>query len=144
MNDSAKSLLTKTTTWRSPMRKMKLGFGLLVLSGAIIAALSSGAAQTRSPGYSLEVDFGTMANHPDAYQCQATFRDLSTEEVLAAPKVSFLAGQPAKTETKIPGSHRTAVLTASVDEEGGVIKYSLEVHADGGVVSRHKATVGLS
>lgn len=125
------------------MRKMKSGFGLLVLSGAIIATLSLGAAQAPAPGYSLEVDFGTMADHPDAYQCQATFRDLSTEEVLAAPKVSFLAGQPAKTETKIPGTHRMAVLTASVDEDGGVLTYSLEVRADGRVVSRHKATVGL-
>jgi len=115
--------------------------GLVVVSLAAVVTL--GAASAPAPHYSVELEFGAVAGHPGAYQCQAVFKDLASGEVLAAPKVVFPAGTPARTESEIPGRGEKAMLSASVDEESGTLTYELEVRGRDTVLSRHKATVGL-
>lgn len=115
--------------------------GLIVVS--LAAAVTLGAASAPPPRYSVELDVGALADHPGAYQCQAVFKDLASGEVLAAPKVAFPAGTPAKAETEIPGRNERAVLSASVDEESGTLTYELEVRGRHTLLSRHRATVAL-
>lgn len=117
---------------------------LLGLVGAVVVAVTTiGAGTLPAPRYSLAVDFGALADHPGAYQCQAEIKDLSTGDVLAAPKLAFPAGSPAKAESDIPGRAEKATLSASVDEEHQTLTYEVEVRGAGGVLSRHMATVSL-
>lgn len=116
---------------------------LSIAAVSFLAIATLGAASEPTAHYSVEVDFGSLADHPGAYQCQAVFKDLASGEVLAAPKVAFPAGTPVKTESEIPGRSEKATLSASVDEESGTLTYELEVRGGNRVLSRHKATVAL-
>lgn len=123
---------------------MKEYLPVLGLAVVVLAAVGTlGAANQTAQHYSIELDFGAVADHPGAYQCQAVFKDLVSGEVLAAPKVAFPAGAPAQTESAIPGRGEKAMLSASVDEESGTLTYELEVRDQDTVLNRHKATVSL-
>lgn len=113
---------------------------VVLLAGVTLVAASPEASP--EPSFGFEVDLAPLADTPDGYRCQATFRDLRTDEVIAAPQLVFLRGSDAQTQTEIPGTGQVAALSVKVSEEG-TLSYELEVRAGQELVTRHKATVAL-
>ena len=134
--------LNARSTRENTMPKIRwlLIVALLVLFGGSLLAFAGPGDSTTSFGF--EVDLSPLDGTPGGYRVQVIFRDLASDEVLAAPRLVFLAGDPVSTESEIPGTGAVAALSAEVSKEG-VATYELEVRAKGRVLSRHKATVAL-
>lgn len=124
------------------MKKALIALVLVLVAGVAGSLVASTAEPARDGAFGFEVDLAPLADTPNGYRCQATFRDLATNDVLAAPQLVFLKGSDARTQTEIPGTGQVAALTVQVSD-GGVLTYELEVRAGARVVGRHKATVTL-
>jgi hypothetical protein len=81
-----------------------------------------------SASYELTVTTVPHAETANAFVCSAVLKDRATDEVLAAPKVIFKAGEPARLE--IQRERRTLRLDilsdATKNEAKAVVEYSLD------------------
>lgn len=111
----------------------------VAIGGSLIAATDRPGPET---AFGFEVDLAPLGPGQEGYRCQATFRDLATDEILAAPTVVFVKGSEARTQSEIAETGQLAVLTVQVSATG-TATYELEVQEGERLVGRHRATVAL-
>jgi len=124
------------------MKRVLIVLILVLAAGAAGSLVASTAKPAADGAVGFEVDLAPLADTPNGYRCQATFRDLATNDVLAAPQLVFLKGSDARTQTEVPGTGQIAALTVKVSDDG-ILTYELEIRAGARVIGRHKATVAL-
>jgi hypothetical protein len=125
--------------------KIRLGWVAAILALASFAALTTAAEVQPPPSgqFGLDIAFSRAAE-PDTYLCTATVTDLLDGRVLAAPKVTARAGEPATTHTGFTarGESHDLALTFTVRSEREVA-YRFSYSRNGRVVSIQSALVKL-
>ena len=111
----------------------------------VLPALASAAEPPARPSgqFALEVAFSRAAE-PGAYVCTAKVTDIADGRVLAQPRVTARAGEPAVTHSGFSaagGSHDVAV-TFTV-RSGHEVAFQFAYSRNGKVVSAQSATVKL-
>ncbi len=125
---------------------MTASLAVLSLAAALLLSPSFGGATAEAPraagaGYSAEVSIAPVSGSAGAYQCRAKVQDIKGGEVVFAPRLSFMQGEPARSESTGPSGREKFVFEVSV--ANGVATYTLEVLRGEAVLSRHKASVAL-
>ncbi len=120
---------------------MKHRFVRLALAAVLCLCCSQAAfAAVRALGS--DVTLVPLAK-PGAYQATVEVRDLVSNEVLAAPKIAFMKGEPAIATAKLDSGEEFR-FTIQVDASGKSASYSAELRDAGKVVAQQKASIALT
>ena len=115
-------------------------FGLASLAGAG----SAPAAEPVAPAYGIEVEIAPDPEQGGIYEARAVVTDLTTEEVLSAPKVRFLRGPEGRGQIRTGTQDGLSVyMEVEVDELGESATYRAEIRRGETLLSSHKVEVRL-
>jgi len=120
---------------------MKTMASLLIIALAVILMVTGSVLATER-SLSSEVTLEPM-DRPDTYLATVEIRDASTQEMLAAPKITFPAGGPAVTKTTL-ATGEEVLFTIQVDADGAKASYTAELRSGGKSLSVQKATIALA
>ena len=126
-------------------------FGVVVLLvGAVFGAASfagegaPAANEPVAPAYGFAVDIAPDTEQEGAYEARAIVTDLTTEEVLSAPRVRFLPGPDGRAQTRSGVQGGLSVyMEIEVDERGETATYKAEIRSGEDLVSLHKVRIRL-
>lgn len=113
-----------------------------VVLGVALSVFGWGTAAAVDRVLSTEVKLEPMAK-PGVYQATVEIRDVSTQEVVAAPILAFLKGEPVSTKTTLD-SGEEVLFTIQVEAAGATASYSAEVRNGGRTLALQKASIALS
>ena len=111
------------------------------------AIAGGGSAQSSLYRFGLEITIGPVEDQPHAFECTATFRDLASGQVVAAPKALSTWGESAQITQASADDKTTGLrfdLTVLVDSSGHTATYTAEVRRSEQVLASHKGTVRVS
>jgi hypothetical protein len=113
----------------------------LVILALAVSVLAAGSAFAAERSLSTEVTLQPM-DRPDTYLATVEIRDASSEETLAAPRITFPKGGPATTTTTL-STGEEILFTVQVDADGTKATYTAELRGGGKSLAFQKATIQL-
>ena len=124
------------------MRKPRVLVPILLAAAlAGVLAAHEPAPATPAGQIAVEVSFARGTDRPGQYSCEVTVKELGSGEVLYAPKILVLAGEPA-TVTSQDGDRHVEV-TAFVAKDGGQVDLAVIVRRAGVKTAAQALTVKL-
>lgn len=113
-----------------------------LVAGFALSVLATAAAFAAVQSLSSEVTL-QPAEKPGAYLATVEIRDAGTQEVLSAPRIAFMKGEGASTQTTLP-SGEEVLFTIQVEASGTSATYTAELRSAGKSVVMQKATIALA
>jgi len=116
--------------------------GLSLLCLTTTPATTAGESPTVPPQYGVEVTFD-VSTESGTYTCTALVSDLSTDEVVTAPRVSSRLGEEAVTRS---GTHRgesSVEIKMTFYADAANANYTLEVTHGTELVTKQKSSIKL-
>jgi hypothetical protein len=111
-----------------------------LLAGAALALPEMAPAAER---IGVELTVSKASGESGKYRCQTTVKDLTTNQVLAAPDIFFRLGEPAKTSSTDPATGLSVEISVAVTGAGEQFDHVVLVRRGDAVVAAQSGTVHL-
>ena len=115
----------------------------ILLAAALAGVLAAHEPAPRTPAGQIAVEaaFARGTDRPGQYSCKVTVKDLATGDVLSAPQVMVVAGEPATTTSTADGSEVEVAIF--VTKDGSQVDLAVVVRRNGVKTAAQSVTVKL-